>query len=224
MRGRPVPTLSGPTTPRSAASRAARTTSRTSVTSRVRSGEPRIRIGSPARTAAIHRASAMSGRCPSPATVNGRSTATGRPAQSSSTAALLRAYAPSGCSGSVSRDGRPAAPPYTDEDEVTTSGGPGGTVASTAAVACTLSLVRAASAAAPVSRTPGRPARWKTASAQRSASVTAGSRSSRSARSAVTPGPSGSRAAVDGDDRDPVRGQRRDQRPAEESGRAGHDD
>jgi hypothetical protein len=35
----------------------------------------------------------MSGRCPSPATVNGRSTATGRP----------------------------AAAPYTDEDEVTTA-------------------------------------------------------------------------------------------------------
>jgi hypothetical protein len=31
------------------------------------------------------------------------------------------------------------------------------------------------------------------------------------------------RATVDGDDRDPVRDQRRDQRPAEKPGRAGHD-
>ena len=108
----------------------------------------------------------MPGRWPSPATVNGRTTVVSPPAcwraaQSCSTSTLLRAYPPRGASGSASALGRPShAPPYTDDEEVTSSGVSNGTAASTAAVASTLSRYRQASTSSRGSRTLGQPARW----------------------------------------------------------------
>ncbi len=135
----------------------------------------------------------MSGRCPSPATVNGRAIATAPPArsrvwQSRSTTTLLSAYPPRGRTGSVSADGRPSrVPPYTEDEEVTTSGVAGGTAASTAAVASTLSRYRRCRTSGRLSRTPGQPARWNTTSALASAACTSSSRSSRSAVRTVRP-------------------------------------